>query len=143
MARSPIPGSDAGTWGTVLNEFLQVEHSDNGTLKATGSIASKADDSTVVHNTGAETIAGVKTFSSSPIVPTPTSGTQVTNKTYVDSLATLGTPADPELFGLSMWTSPLYSATATYGPGAQTFVGVLTRSSVSDDSWAYCVTGTF
>src|SRR5688572_20951013 len=131
MARLPIPGSDSGTWGTVLNEFLQVEHNDDGTLKAAGSLASKADDAEVVHNTGAETIAGVKTFSSSPIVPTPSSGTQVANKTYVDSLATLGTPGDPALFGLSMWTSPLYSATATYGPSAQTFVGVLTRSSVS------------
>jgi len=131
MARLPVPGSDTGTWGTVLNEFLQVEHNDDGTLKAGGSLASKADDSAVVHNTGAETVAGVKTFSSSPIVPTPTSGTQVANKTYVDSLAALGTPADPALFGLSMWTSPLYSATATYGPSAQTFVGVLSRSSVS------------
>lgn len=31
-----------------------------------------------------ETIAGVKTFSSSPIVPTPTSGTQAVNKNYAD-----------------------------------------------------------
>lgn len=33
-----------------------------------------AFDSTVVHDTGNETIAGVKTFSSSPLVPTPLSG---------------------------------------------------------------------
>ena len=32
-----------------------------------------------------QTIAGVKTFSSSPIVPTPTTGTQAANKGYVDS----------------------------------------------------------
>lgn len=42
-------------------------------------------DSAVVHNTGAETVAGVKTFSSSPIVPTPTTSTQAANKSYVDS----------------------------------------------------------
>ena len=35
--------------------------------------------------TGNQTIAGVKTFSSSPIVPAPTSDTQVANKAYVDS----------------------------------------------------------
>lgn len=35
--------------------------------------------------TGDQTIAGVKTFSSSPIVPTPTTGTQAANKDYADS----------------------------------------------------------
>ena len=33
-----------------------------------------AFDSTVVHDTGNETVAGVKTFTSSPLVPTPSSG---------------------------------------------------------------------
>lgn len=56
------------------------------TLYATiASVASKADDSAVVHNTGAETVAGIKTFSSSPIVPTPSTSTQAANKSYVDS----------------------------------------------------------
>lgn len=32
-----------------------------------------------------QTIGGVKTFSSSPIVPTPTTGTQAANKDYVDT----------------------------------------------------------
>lgn len=36
--------------------------------------ASSIDASNLVHKTGDETIAGVKTFSSSPIVPTPTVG---------------------------------------------------------------------
>ena len=34
--------------------------------------------------TGAQTIAGVKTFSSSPIIPTPTNATDTANKSYVD-----------------------------------------------------------
>lgn len=33
MARLPIPGSDDGAWGAVLNEFLQVAHNADGTLK--------------------------------------------------------------------------------------------------------------
>lgn len=37
-----------------------------------------------VYTTGNQTIAGVKTFNSSPIVPTPTTETQATNKKYVD-----------------------------------------------------------
>jgi hypothetical protein len=31
MARLPVPGSDNGTWGAVLNDFLDVEHNTNGT----------------------------------------------------------------------------------------------------------------
>lgn len=38
-----------------------------------------ADDSKTVHNTGAETIAGVKTFSSSPVVPTVDTSSSNTN----------------------------------------------------------------
>lgn len=69
MARLPVPGSDNDVWGTVLNDFLSVEHNNDGTLKTTGSLATKANDSTVVHTSGAEAIAGVKTFSSAPVVP--------------------------------------------------------------------------
>lgn len=37
-----------------------------------------------VSNTGNETIAGIKTFTSSPVVPTPTTDFQVPTKKYVD-----------------------------------------------------------
>ncbi len=33
MARLPNPGSDNGTWGTILNDFLTQAHNDDGTLK--------------------------------------------------------------------------------------------------------------
>lgn len=45
----------------------------------------KATDAAVVHNTGAENIAGVKTFASSPIVPAPTTEFQAATKGYVDA----------------------------------------------------------
>ena len=51
----------------------------------TTALSSKADDNAVVKLTGAQTVAGVKTFSSSPVVPTPSSGTDAANKTYVDT----------------------------------------------------------
>lgn len=38
----------------------------------------------------AQTVAGVKTFSSSPIVPTPTGNTDAANKAYVDGVAVAG-----------------------------------------------------
>lgn len=85
MARLPDPGSDDGVWGNVLNTYLSVEHNADGTLKSGGSLSAKADDTNVVHNVGSETIAGVKTFSSAPIVPSPSSATDVANKAYVDN----------------------------------------------------------
>ena len=33
MSRLPIPGSDQGTWGGVLNDFLGQAHATDGTLK--------------------------------------------------------------------------------------------------------------
>ncbi len=167
MSRLPVPGSDDNVWGDLLNDFLDVEHNSDGTLKkasliagaeqaskkgqadgyaslngagmvpanqlgsgtasagtylrgdntwgilsggasdATTStkgilqltgdlggtaasptvpgLANKADDSAVVKLTGNQTVAGVKTFSSSPVVPTPTNGTDASTKGYVDT----------------------------------------------------------
>jgi hypothetical protein len=42
-------------------------------------------DAANVKKTGNQTIAGVKTFSSSPVVPAPTNSTDATNKTYIDT----------------------------------------------------------
>src|SRR5689334_11591086 len=33
MSRLPSPGSDDGTWGDILNDFLGVSHNSDGTLK--------------------------------------------------------------------------------------------------------------
>lgn len=57
-------GDFATAWGSVVD-------ADINTL---GSVTNKALDSAVVHNTGAETIAGVKTFSSAPVVPAASFG---------------------------------------------------------------------
>lgn len=78
MTRLPNPGGDDGTWGDILNDFLRVSHNDDGSLK------------NVAHSSGDETIAGIKTFSSSPQVPTPTSSSDATTKAYVDSTAGAG-----------------------------------------------------
>ena len=51
-------------------------------------------DQEVVSKTGDETIAGIKTFSSSPIVPTPTTNMQAANKAYVDDKILQATSAE-------------------------------------------------
>jgi len=54
-------------------------------------LATKADDSSVVHVNGTETISGTKTFANAPNVPAPTSSGQVASKGYVDqSVANVG-----------------------------------------------------
>jgi hypothetical protein len=57
-------------------------------------LATKANDNSVVHLSGPETITGTKTFSAAPSVPAPTSTSQVANKGYVDtSVANVGAGA--------------------------------------------------
>ena len=54
-------------------------------------LATKADDSAVVHLNGSETISGTKVFASSPSVPSPTNAGDLATKGYVDtSLANVG-----------------------------------------------------
>lgn len=43
MARLPNPGGDAGNWGSILNDYLSVEHEADGTLKSDGTLATKAN----------------------------------------------------------------------------------------------------
>ncbi|MDB5175441.1 MAG: hypothetical protein JWM81_299 [Candidatus Saccharibacteria bacterium] len=90
--RLPIPGQDDGQWGDILNGFLGVEHNADGTLKASGTLASKADNTSTVHTTGNESVSGTKTFTASPLVPTPTLGSQAANMSYVDGAVTAGSP---------------------------------------------------
>ena len=33
MARLPVPGSDEGNWGEILNNFLHIEHNSDGTQR--------------------------------------------------------------------------------------------------------------
>jgi hypothetical protein len=51
-------------------------------------LATKADDSAVVHVNGTEAIAGTKVFSSSPNVPAPTNAGDIATKEYVDQTVT-------------------------------------------------------
>lgn len=108
MARLPTPGSDDGAWGDLLNDFLLVEHNNDGTLKDAGLIS------------GAEQASnkGVP----SGYAPLDASGKVPSNNSR------FGSPSDPALFGLALWTTPMFTASLTYGPGAQTLVAVLTRS---------------
>ena len=81
---SNIVGNITGNSGTATK--LATARTING-VGFDGSANITVSDDTAVKLTGDQTIAGVKTFSSSPIVPTPTATTQAANKAYVDSKA--------------------------------------------------------
>jgi len=51
-------------------------------------VASKANDSAVVHLSGAETITGTKQFAAAPSLPTPVQSGDAVNKAYVDAAVT-------------------------------------------------------
>lgn len=69
-------------WKTVSFANLAGQPSDNAALS--NALNAKADDNAVVKLTWNQTVAGVKTFSSSPIVPAPTNNTDAATKKYVD-----------------------------------------------------------
>jgi hypothetical protein len=73
----------AVTSNETLNEAWTIETNNNSDLQT--NINAKADDSTVVHDTGNQSIDGVKTFTSSPLVPSPVSGTSAINRDYLES----------------------------------------------------------
>jgi hypothetical protein len=88
MSRLPQPGSDKGTWGDVLNDYLSQSLNSDGTLKA-------IDQSKV---TGLSTALAAKaplaspTFTGTVTVPTPSNNTDAATKSYVDTTVSAGTP---------------------------------------------------
>lgn len=63
-----------------------VDTADSATASGlTAALAAKASDTAVVHYAGDETITGAKTFSASPVVPTPTAAAHAANRGYVDT----------------------------------------------------------
>jgi hypothetical protein len=141
MARLPIPGEDNGTWGAILNDFLTRGHNSDGTIKTDAlsisksdvglanadnttdankpvsnptqlALDAKANDSSVIHIAGSETITGHKMFNVSPDVPYPSSELNVANKAYVDDFVLSATDATAVSKGLVQLTGDL-SGTAS------------------------------
>ena len=96
---STIAGNITGNAATASK--LQTPINING-VSFDGSSDITISNTTAVNLTGNQTIAGVKTFTSSPIVPTPTTDFQVATKEYVDSKG-LGLNINP----LSNKTTPV------------------------------------
>lgn len=72
--------------------FFTDEAGNEKQLTSAGALNISATEAVLL--TGAQTVAGVKTFSSSPIVPTPTTDMQAATKKYIDDINTTLTAVD-------------------------------------------------
>jgi hypothetical protein len=105
MARLPLPGSDDGTWGEVLNTFLSVAHNQDGTLSASA-----------VSNAGAITSINGKN---------PTNGS-VTIAAVQIGADIGGTPTAPEVVATHLAAALPVNQGGT-GSTAQNFVDLVTN----------------
>jgi len=84
-SRLPIPGSDDGSWGDILNAYLTVEHNADGTLKirTDGTLKTTLASLTDVQGASGATNAQVLAYnsSSSKWVPSTVSSTTVGDAT--------------------------------------------------------------
>lgn len=96
MARLPTPGSDNGNWGNILNEFLEVSHNTDGSLKAGATIP---DDAVVTSKIANGAVTSVKI---DPALIDAAAG--------VASLRTLGTGANQAMPGNATVTPGAHAA---------------------------------
>ncbi len=114
---SPSPGSTDAVPEGSANLYFTPGRAQAANAAA---LAAKADNSAVVHLTGAETIAGAKTFDASPTVPAPTAAEHAARKQDVD--AKVG--SDGTVVTLVKMTQAQYDA---LGPGrpSSTWFGIV------------------
>lgn len=137
MARLPTPGGDYDDWGTVLNDFLDVEHNDDGTLKirTDGTIPTVLGDLHDV-NDSSPSDGQVLTYQTSEWVPsTITSGTVSDATTSVKGIVQLagdlgGIASAPTVLSTHL-SSPLPLAQGGTGSSTQNFVDLSSIQTVS------------
>ena len=125
MARLPVPGSDDGTWGDVLNDFLSQEHNADGsqkTLPVTKGGTGATDAATARTNLG--TISDVDSRLADARIPTDGSVTDtkvasanIDGAAAVPSMRTLGTGAQQAAAGS-------HDHDGTYAGGTYSKIGV-------------------
>ncbi len=128
MARLPSPGSDSGTWGSILNDYLSVEHNADGTQKP----LSQAKITNLTNDLGGKAPLASPTFTGTVNLPAdPAAPLQAATKQYVDNTVSAGTPdADAATKGVVQLAGDL-SGTAT---SPQIAAGVIINADVNDSA---------
>ncbi len=135
MSRLPIPGSDDGSWGGVLNDFLAQEHNSDGTLKIRTDNTLSAQQS-VSEKGQPNGYAPLDGSGKVPSVYLPVSGgvpdADATTKGVVQLAGDLGgTAASPIVPGLAVKAddvSVLHKSGSETVTGDKDFTGALTKS---------------
>lgn len=96
MARLPNPGSDRGTWGDILNDYLSVEHNSDGTLKKADDIADAkaAADSAVQSVNSVTPTAGDVTLTAADVGAITQANA---DNRYIQGLKQTSAPSSPAL----------------------------------------------
>ena len=90
---SSITGTETLTNKTLPNAILNTPAITNPTGLDKNDVGlSNVTNAAQVELTGAQTVAGVKTFSSSPIIPDPTTAQQPVTKAYFEANTNIGAP---------------------------------------------------
>lgn len=135
VVRLPIPGSDDGSWGDILNTFLATEHNSDGTLKirSDGTLSAKQSTSEKGQANGYAPLGSDGKVPSSYI---PTSGSvpdaDASTKGVIQLAGDLGgTAASPTVTGLSAKAedvSVVHKGSTETISGDKNFTGALTRN---------------
>ena len=88
MVRLPIPGSDDGTWGDILNAYLDISHNSDGTLKTSSVAAAGAEQTSNKAQPN-----GYASLDGSGNVPVSQLGNAVSNTLAGDSDVALTSPS--------------------------------------------------
>lgn len=104
MPRQPIPGSDGGTWGTILNDYLSVSIDTDGTLKSAAVTAAGAEvtsnkdtDGTLAANSDTKYASqkAVKTYADTKV--SASGSTTLSNKRITRRVVTVTQSATPTI----------------------------------------------
>ncbi len=126
MARLPIPDSDDGVWGNVLNDFLNQAHNSDGRLKSS-SVAAAGQSSFVDLSTN-QIISGTKTFSAAPVVPSGSFPESAINGLATDLASKVNVGAFTAKGGLLAGTATGAFAQLGVGSDGQTLTADSTQS---------------
>lgn len=128
MSRLPVPGGDDGTWGGILNDYLQVEHNADGTQKP-------LDPSKITPGTDGQVLT---TSSGNVAWAPPSGGGSDTDTLASDTDVTIASPANGQVLtynsGTSKWTNqaaPTTPDATTTSKGVVQLAGDLSGTAAS------------
>jgi hypothetical protein len=138
MPRLPQPGGDNGTWGTILNDFLSVEHNSNGILKirTDGTIPTSLSQLTDDTSLGAPNNGEVLMYDSltdkwtNQTMPTVSSATALTPGSIQLTGDLSGTAANPQIVSTHL-SSALPVSQGGTGSNTQNFVDLNSNQAIA------------